>query len=166
MAKITLDGLPCETSGALPAVGSKAPDFRLTGAALEDRSLADFRGKRKLLSLIPSVETGVCAAQTRAFNRRAGSLPNTVVLVVSADLPFTQKRFCATEGLENVVTLSMMRSRRFAKDYGVLITSGPFEGLAGRAVLVLDENDTVVHAQLVAEIGQEPDYDAALSALR
>lgn len=166
MAKITLDGLPCETSGELSAVGTKAPGFRLTGAALEDRSLADFHGKRKVLCIVPSVETGVCAAQARTFNRRAGSLPNTVVLVVSADLPFAQNRFCATEGLENVVTLSMMRSRRFAKDYGVLITSGPFEGLAGRAVLVLDESDTVVHAQLVPEIGREPDYDAALAALK
>jgi thiol peroxidase len=166
MAKITLDGLPCETSGELPAVGSKAPDFRLTGSGLEDRSLADFRGKRKLLNVVPSLDTAVCATQVREFHRRAGSIPGAVVLVVSADLPFAQKRFCATEGIDAVVTLSMMRSRRFAKDYGLLITNGPFEGLAGRAVLVLDEHDTVLHAQLVPEIGREPDYDAALSALR
>lgn len=165
MARITLKGNPFETNGELPAVGSHAPDFRLTSADLKDNSLADFKGKKKVLNIVPSLDTDVCAAQTRTFNERAGSRSDAVVLVASADLPFAQKRFCETEGLKNVVTLSMMRSRNFAKDYGVLITNGPLEGVTARAVLVLDENDRVVHSQLVPEIGQEPDYDAALNAL-
>jgi len=165
MARITLRGNPIETNGELPAPGSQAPDFRLTRSDLTDSSLADFKGKKKVLNIVPSLDTAVCAAQARAFNERAGSRADTVVLVASADLPFAQKRFCETAGLDNVVTLSMMRSRNFAKDYGVLITDGPMEGVAARAVLVLDENDKVVYTQLVPEIGQEPDYDAALEAL-
>jgi len=166
MATVTLKGNPVPISGELPAVGAKAPDFRLADADLKDVSLADFAGKRKIVNIVPSLDTPVCQAQARAFNQRAGSVPGTVVLVVSADLPFAQKRFCAAEGLDHVRTLSMMRSRNFAKDYGVLITGGPLEGISARAVLVLDEHDRVVHSQLVPEIGQEPDYDAALAALK
>ncbi len=165
MAQVTLKGNPIHTNGELPEVGSQAPDFRLAGSDLADVTLADFKGRRKVLNIVPSLDTGVCAAQARTFNEKAGKLANTVVLVASADLPFAQKRFCESEGLQDVVTLSMMRSRNFAKDYGVLITDGPMEGIAARAVLVLDENDRVVYSQLVPEIGQEPDYAKALKAL-
>jgi thiol peroxidase len=165
MAKVTLKGSPLETSGQLPAPGGKAPDFRLVGGNLEDVSLADFRGKKKILNIVPSLDTDVCATSARKFNERAGALRDTVVLVVSADLPFAQKRFCSTEGLAHVVPLSLMRSRAFAKDYGVLLTSGPLEGIMARAVVCLDENDRVLHAQLVPEITQEPDYRAALAAV-
>ncbi len=166
MATVTLKGNPIHTSGELPAAGSRAPGFRLVDATLGDITLESFRGKRKILNVVPSLDTSVCATQTRKFNERAASVPNTVVLVVSADLPFAQKRFCETEGIKTVVALSMMRSRAFAKDYGVLITDGPLAGITARAVLVLDENDRVLHAELVPEITQEPDYEAALTAAR
>ena len=165
MATITLKGNPIETNGDLPAVGSVATDFRLADGELNDVTLGSWEGKRKVISIVPSLDTGVCATSTRVFNEKAAALHNTVVLVVSADLPFAQKRFCTTEGIENVTTLSMMRSRNFAKDYGMLIQSGPLTGIAGRAVVVLDENNKVIHRQLVPEIGEEPDYDAVLSAL-
>src|SRR5690606_4652709 len=142
----------------------KAPDFRLVDAALGEKSLADFAGKKKILTINPSYDTGVCQATVRSFNQKAGSRGDTVVLVISADLPFAQKRFCAAEGIDSVVTLSTFRST-FAKDYGVELVDGPLAGLTGRAVLVLDEGDVVKHAELVPEIGQEPDYDAALAAL-
>jgi len=164
MANITLKGNPIHTNGDLPAVGAKAPDFRLVAGDLADVSLGAYRGKRKILNIVPSLDTSVCATSTRKFNERAGALPNTVVLVVSGDLPFAQKRFCTTEGLQNVVPLSMMRSKSFALDYGVLIQDGPLAGLAARAVVVLDADDKIVYRQLVPEIGQEPDYDAALRA--
>jgi thioredoxin-dependent peroxiredoxin len=164
MATVTLKGNPVHTSGELPAAGSRAPDFALVGGDLKDVSLAAFAGKRKILNIVPSLDTAVCALSTRQFNARAGALPDTVVLVVSADLPFAAKRFCTTEGLQNVVPLSMMRSKHFAKDYGVLLVDGPLAGLSARAVVVLDATDRVVHAQLVPEITQEPDYDAALQA--
>ena len=165
MATINLDGNPSMTSGELPAEGSKAPDFRLTDKELKDRSLSDFEGQRKVINIVPSLETGVCAAQARRFNHEAASLENTDVLVVSADLPFAQGRFCQTEGIDGLTTLSTVRSD-FARDYGVRIEDGPFAGLCARAVLVLDADNTVRHAQLVPEIGQEPDYDAALAALQ
>jgi thioredoxin-dependent peroxiredoxin len=165
MAQVTLKGNPIHTNGDLPAVGAKAPEFRLTGGDLKDVTLADYRGKRKVLNIVPSLDTSVCATSTRKFNERAGKLANTVVLVVSADLPFASKRFCTTEGLQNVVPLSLMRDKNFAKDYGILIQDGPLQGICARAVVVLDENDKVVHRQLVPEIGQEPDYDAALKAV-
>lgn len=164
MATVTLKGNPIHTSGELPAVGARAPDFRLVAGDLSDASLATWRGKRKILNVVPSLDTAVCATSTRKFNERAGGLANTVVLVISGDLPFAQKRFCTTEGLQNVVPLSMMRSKDFARDYGVLLQDGPLAGLAARAVLVLDADDRVVYRQLVPEIGQEPDYDAALRA--
>lgn len=165
MARITLKGNPFETSGELPVVGSAAPDFRLVDGDLADVTLGSFAGKKKILSVVPSLDTAVCATSARKFNERAGARDDTVVLVVSADLPFAQKRFCTTEGLDNVKTLSLMRGKGFAKDYGVLITDGPLAGVTARAVVVLDENDKVVHTQLVPEIGEEPDYDAALAAL-
>lgn len=165
MATITLKGNPFHTNAELPAVGSTAPDFVLVNGDTKNVSLADFAGKRKVLNIVPSLDTAVCATSTRKFNERAASLRNAVVLVVSADLPFAQKRFCSTEGLANVVPLSMMRGKTFAKDYGVLITDGPLEGICARAVVVLDESNRVRHAQLVPEIAQEPDYEAALGAL-
>ena len=165
MANITLKGNPFKTNGELPAVGADAPDFRLVTAEMEDASLATYAGKRKIISIVPSLDTPVCQVQTRAFNERAGSLDNTVVLTVSADLPFAQQRFCGAEGLDHVVTLSMMRSKHFAKDYGMLIEDGPLEGLSARAVLVLDENNKVLYSALVPEVAEEPDYDAVLAAL-
>lgn len=165
MATVTLKGNPIHTSGDLPAAGVPAPDFRLVAADLKDLALADFAGKKKLLNIVPSLDTAVCALSTRKFNEHAKAHPDTVILVISADLPFAQKRFCGNEGLSNVVTLSMMRSRKFAKDYGILLEDGPLAGLTARAVIVLDENDVVRHAELVPEIAQEPDYDAALAAL-
>jgi thioredoxin-dependent peroxiredoxin len=166
MAQVTLRGTPIHTSGELPAVGARAPDFKLVNGDLKDVSLADYQGKKKILNIVPSLDTPTCATSTRKFNKEAGSLPGTVVLVVSADLPFASKRFCTTEGLQNVVPLSLIRGKHFAKDYGVLLQDGPLAGLTARAVVVLDENDKVVYRQLVPEIGQEPDYDAALEAVR
>jgi len=166
MAKVTLKGTPIHTSGELPKMGSTAPDFKLTANDLKDLSLADFAGKRKVLNIVPSLDTEICATSTRKFNEKAGKLPNTVVLIVSADLPFASKRFCVAEGLQNVVPLSLLRDKKFAQDYGVLLTDGPLAGLCGRAVVVLDAGNKVIHSQLVPEIVQEPDYDAALSALK
>ncbi|MFP4080128.1 MAG: thiol peroxidase [Ectothiorhodospira sp.] len=165
MAEITLQGNPIHTSGELPQVGSKAPDFTLVDKDLNDVSLGDFRGVRKVLSIVPSLDTDVCAASAKRFNADISGRDDVVVLNVSADLPFAQARFCQAEGVDRVKTLSMMRSRDFARDYGVLIVDGPLAGIAARAVLVLDETDTILHAQLVPEIGQEPDYDAALAHL-
>jgi thioredoxin-dependent peroxiredoxin len=165
MANITLKGNKITTSGELPKVGSQAPDFRLVDAALKDLSLAEFAGKRKVLNIVPSLDTSVCATSTRKFNEKAAALKDTVVLVISADLPFAMKRFCETEGIKNVIPLSLMRSRNFAKDYGVLIQDGPLEGITARAVVVLDKNNKVLHTQLVPEIATEPDYEKALAAL-
>jgi thiol peroxidase len=164
MATVTLQGNPIQTNGNLPAVGQKAPDFKLVAGELADVSLASFQGKRKILNIVPSLDTGVCATSTRKFNEKGGSLKNTVVLVISADLPFASSRFCAAEGLKNVTTLSLMRSHDFARDYGVLITTGPLAGICARAVVVLDESDKVLYTELVPEITQEPDYDKALAA--
>jgi thiol peroxidase len=166
MATVTLKGNPITTNGELPKVGARAPDFKLTNGDLKDVSLGDFKGKRKILNIVPSLDTPTCAISTRKFNEKAGQMPNTVVLVVSADLPFASKRFCATEGLQNVVPLSLMRSKSFAKDYGVLIQDGPLAGICARAVVVLGADDTVTYTQLVPEIGQEPDYDKALAAAK
>ncbi len=166
MATVTLKGNPIHTIGELPAVGAKAPDIRLTTGALKDVSLESYRGKRKVLNIVPSLDTPVCATSARKFNERASQMANTVVLIVSADLPFASKRFCTAEGLKNVEPLSLVRGKNFAKDYGVLITDGPLEGLAARAVVVLDESNKVIYRQLVPEIGQEPDYDTALAALK
>jgi thiol peroxidase len=165
MATVTLKGNPFQTIGELPAVGGMAPAFELTNADLKDVGLGDFKGKKKILNIVPSLDTPVCATSTRVFNQKVAGRGNSVVLVISADLPFAQKRFCGAEGIDNVVTLSMVRGKNFAKDYGVLITDGPLAGLCSRAVVVLDENDRVIHTEQVPEIGQEPDYDKALAAL-
>ena len=165
MAQVTLSGSPVNTNGDLPAVGSTAPDFRLVDGELNDVSLADFAGKKKLLSIVPSLDTPTCATSTKVFNERLGGRDDVVVLVVSADLPFAQGRFCQAEGTADVKTLSMMRSRNFAKDYGMLIEDGPLAGITGRAVVVLDENNQVKYTELVPEIAQEPDYDQAIAAL-
>ena len=164
MATVTLKGKPIHTSGDLPKIGSTAPNFRLVASDLQDVSLETYAGKTKILNIVPSLDTSTCATSARKFNEAAGKLKNTVVLVVSADLPFAMNRFCSAEGLKNVVTLSMMRGRNFAKEYGTLITDGPLEGISARAVVVLDAQNKVVHAQLVPEIADEPDYASALAA--
>jgi len=165
MAKITLEGNPINTNGELPAVGSKAPDFSLTDAGLTDVTLANYSGKKKLLNIVPSLDTGICATSTIKFDEAAKGRDDVVMLIISADLPFAQGRFCLGEKLDNVIPLSMMRNKNFAKDYGVLIQDGPLAGITARAVVVLDENNQVTYTQLVPEIAQEPDYDAALAAL-
>lgn len=164
MATVTLKGATVHTNGELPAKGSQAPDFQLVDDALRDRTLADFAGKKKLLYIVPSVDTSVCAASTRRFNELAAG-KDAVIIIVSADLPFAQKRFCDAGDLKNIVTLSLMRSRRFAEDYGVLITDGPLAGITARAIVALDEKGRVIHTELVPEISQQPDYDAAIAAL-
>lgn len=165
MATITLKGNEIHTAGELPRVGSKAPDFTLTDRELNDVSLSRWMGKKKLISIFPSIDTPVCALSTKKFNDYARTHDDTVMLMVSADLPFAQKRFVSDEGLDNVVPLSTMRSKDFGRNYGVEISDGPMAGVTARAVVVLDENDTVVHSELVPEIGEEPDYQAALKAL-
>ncbi len=164
MAKITLHGNAINTGGDLPAVGTKAPDFELTKGDLSDVKLAEFSGRKKVLNIVPSLDTGVCAASARKFNSEASGMDNTVVLIISADLPFAQSRFCEAEGLKDVIPLSTLRSS-FAADYGIELVDGPLKGLTGRAVVVLDENDQVVYTELVPEIAQEPDYAKALSVL-
>jgi thiol peroxidase len=165
MSQTALQGNPVTLTGELPAVGSQAPDFKLVDKDLGDKSLADFAGKKKLLNIVPSLDTPVCATSTKRFNEAMADKSDAVALIISADLPFAAGRWCGAEGVENVVALSMMRSRNFAKDYGVLIADGPLAGITARAVVVLDASDKVVYAQLVPEITQEPDYDAALAAL-
>jgi thioredoxin-dependent peroxiredoxin len=166
MATIKLGGNPIHTVGELPKTGDKAPDFKLTRSDLKDVSLEDYAGKKKILNILPSLDTGVCAASTRRFNLEAAKLGNTVILTISNDLPFAQKRFCEAEGIKEVVALSELRTRDFGEAYGVRIADGPMAGLMSRAVLVLDENNVVVHAEQVPEIAQEPDYASALAAAR
>lgn len=165
MATVTLRGNPVSVGGTLPAVGSIAPALRLTPGDLKDVSLQDYAGKRKVLNIYPSIDTPTCATSTRKFNEKAGSLNNTVVLCIAADLPFAMSRFCAAEGLKNVVTLSTFRAPGFMKDYGVALENGPLAGLCARAVVVLDANNKVLHTELVKEIADEPNYEAALKAL-
>jgi len=164
MATVTLQGNAFETVGELPSVGSKAADFNLVKNDLSDTTLADFAGSRLVLNIFPSVDTGTCATSVRTFNSKAASLANTKVLCVSADLPFALGRFCAAEGIENVESASSFRSS-FGVDYGVSIKTGPLAGLLSRAVVVLDENGTVLHTEQVAETVDEPNYDAALAVL-
>jgi thiol peroxidase len=166
MALITRYGNPIHTSGELPKLGSAAPDFRLVDVELNDVSLASFKGKKKLLNIVPSLDTPTCALSTKKFNAQAAAYPNAVILVISADLPYAQKRFCAAENTDKIKTLSRMRNRQFARDYGVLIIDGPTEGITARAIVVIDEDDQVVYTELVPEIRQEPNYDAALAALK
>jgi thioredoxin-dependent peroxiredoxin len=163
---VTLKGSPVELSGTLPKVGATALNFTLVDKALQDVTLENFAGKRKVLNIFPSIDTPTCASSVRAFNQRAGSMDNTVVLNISADLPFAQTRFCAAEGIENVQNLSTMRGRDFLMNYGLLIRTTKLAGLASRAVLVLDENNVITYIELVSEITQEPNYDAALAALK
>ncbi|ORU90372.1 MAG: lipid hydroperoxide peroxidase [Cycloclasticus sp. symbiont of Poecilosclerida sp. M] len=165
MATITINGEEFHTNGQLPGVGDKAPDFLLTKKDLSDVSLADFAGKKKLISIVPSLDTPVCQLSTKKFNEHAKKFSDVVILIVAADLPFAMARFCGDEGLENVVPLSMMRGRNFAKDYGVFIEDGFFKGITARALLVLDEENTVISSELVSEVANEPDYDAALAKL-
>ncbi|MEY2633525.1 MAG: hypothetical protein RIR00_2179 [Pseudomonadota bacterium] len=162
---VTLAGNPIPLAGRFPQQGEVAPGFSLVGKDLAEVSLASLAGKRKILNIFPSVDTPTCAMSVRQFNAKANGLANTVVLCISADLPFAQARFCGAEGLEQVRTLSTLRGREFLENYGVLIAAGPLAGLAARAVLVLDEADRVLHAELVAEIKSEPDYAAALAVL-
>lgn len=164
-SSVTLKGNPVDVAGNLPKVGAAAPNFTLVDKALADVTLDSFAGKRKVLNIFPSVDTPTCAASVRAFNQRAAKLNNTVVLNISADLPFAQTRFCAAEGIENVQNLSTMRGRDFLMNYGVLLFSSKLAGLAARAVIVLDENNVVKHVELVPEIANEPNYEAALAAL-
>ena len=164
MSQVTFRGTPARVEGQLPAVGQSAPAFTLAAADLSDKTRADFAGQRKVLNIFPSIDTGVCAQSVRTFNQRASSLENAVVLCISADLPFAQARFCGAEGLDKVLTLSSFRSS-FARDYGVLMAESPIRGLTARAVIVLDEQDKVLHVELVPEIANEPDYDAALAVL-
>jgi thiol peroxidase len=165
MASVTLGGNAITVNGNLPKPGESAPDFSLTGKDLKEVSLKDFAGKRKVLNIVPSLDTPVCQTSTRTFNQKASGLDNTVVLVISHDLPFASNRFCTTEGLSNVVTLSTFRGRDFHAKYGVDVADGPLKGLTARAVVVLDENNKVLHSELVPEIKQEPNYDSALRVL-
>lgn len=165
MSSVSLGGNPVSLRGVFPKVGEVAPGFSLVAKDLSDVSLENFQGQRKILNIFPSIDTPTCATSVRQFNAKASALPNTVVLCISADLPFAQARFCGAEGLANVVTLSTMRGQAFMEDYGVAIASGPLVGVTARAVVVLDENNRVLHSQLVAEIKDEPDYNAALAVL-
>jgi thiol peroxidase len=165
MATVTLHGNEVHTNGDLPVTGSQAPDFKLVDGELNDVNLATYSGKKKLLNIVPSLDTPTCATSTKKFNDAAKEKSDAVFLMISGDLPFAMTRFCKAEGADNVIPLAMMRSRNFAKDYGVLIEDGPLAGITTRAVVVIDENDKVVYTQLVPEIADEPNYDAALAAL-
>jgi thiol peroxidase len=162
---VTLGGNPVEVSGRFPVKGDQAPAFSLVGKDLADVSLASLAGKRKVLNIFPSIDTPTCATSVRKFNQRANDAANTVVLCISADLPFAQSRFCGAEGLDNVLTLSTMRGADFLEAYGVAVKTGPLTGVAARAVVVLDESDHVLYSEMVGEIANEPNYDAALAAL-
>lgn len=163
---VTLAGNPIKIDGVFPKIGEKAPPFSLVNRNLENITLADFAGKRKVLNIVPSLDTPVCAISTRKFNEKASNMHNTVVLIIAADLPFAMSRFCDTENLDQVIPLSTMRGANFMRDYGVAITDSPFAGITARAVIILDESDSVIHAELVSEIKDEPNYDAALAALQ
>jgi thiol peroxidase len=165
MATVTLKGNSIHTIGELPLVGSQAPDFTLVKNDLSDVSSADFKGKKVVLNIFPSLDTAVCAASVRRFNVEAAKLPNTTVVCISKDLPFAHTRFCTTEGIANVVSASEFRSNNFGKSYGVMITDGPLQGLMARSVVVLDETGKVVYNELVPEITQEPDYEAAIKSI-
>lgn len=163
---VTLKGNPIKIEGTFPKVGQKAPPFSLVNRDLQDVTLANYAGKKKVLNIVPSLDTPVCAISTRKFNQQASNMDNTVVLIIAADLPFAMSRFTDAEGLDKVVTLSTMRGANFMKDYGVLIADSPFGGITARAVIVLDESDTIIHAELVPEIADEPNYEAAIAALK
>ena len=165
MAKITHNGNPVETYGDLPAVGTRAPVFTLTGTNLADASLDDYTDKTVVLNISPSIDTSICANSVRRFNEEAGDREDVVVLYISADLPFAHARFCAADGIDNVLPLSVFRSPGFGKDYGVLMTSGKLKGLLSRAVVIIDPEGTVIYTEQVPEIAQDPDFDAALAVI-
>jgi thiol peroxidase len=166
MANVTFKGVSVKISGNLPPVGSKAPDFKLTKEDLSDVSLNDFKGKKKILNIVPSLDTGVCAASARKFDREIANLSDTVLLTISNDLPFAMSRFCKIENLEHIISLSQMRDRKFSLNWGIELIEGPLAGLLARAVVILDTQDNVAYVELVSEIGHEPNYDAALEVLR
>jgi thiol peroxidase len=165
MAKITLGGTPCNTIGDLPELGSVAKDFALTKNDMSPLKLSDLKGSRVILNIFPSVDTNTCATSVRTFNQRASAVDNTKIVCVSRDLPFAQKRFCGAEGIDNVITVSDFATGDFGKNYGLEITDGPFQSLHARAIVVLDENGVVKHTELVSEVANEPNYDAAIAAL-
>lgn len=166
MATITFKGNPVQTAGSLPATGSHAPDFKLVAGDLSEATLATYAGKKKILNIVPSLDTGICQISARKFNAAVGELPNVALINISADLPFAQKRFCEAEKLSHIANLSTFRSCDFGKAYGVVMTTGPLAGLLSRAVVVLDAHNHVLHVEQVPEIAQEPNYDAALAAAR
>lgn len=163
---VTFKGKEIQLSGNLPSKNTKAPDFQLVDKDLKDRTLREFQGKQKLLTTVPSLDTDVCSTMTKHFNEIAKKNPKIVILTISADLPFAQKRFCEKEKVENVITLSMMRNKDFGKAYGILIEDGPLAGILARSVIVLDEKDQILYVELVPEITQEPNYDKALEILQ
>lgn len=166
MATITFKGSPLQTIGTIPAAGSAAPDFSLCNTDLQDVGLDAFAGKKKIISIVPSLDTGICAMSAVRFNKEVGALGDTVIINISADLPFAAKRFCDAEKLGHIISLSTFRSPDFGSTYGVTIAEGPLKGILSRAVLVLDQNNKVVYADQVPEIAQEPDYDAVLAAVK
>lgn len=166
MGNVSLKGAPVTTSGVIPKIGEKVKDFSLVKTDLSKASLADFSGSRLVLNIFPSIDTGTCAASVRQFNKLAADLSNTKVLCIARDLPFAMKRFCGAEGIDNVISLSDFATGQFGRDYGLEITSGPLSNLHSRVVIVLDENGVVKHAEQVADIVNEPDYEAALNALK
>jgi len=165
MTVVTLQGNECNTSGDMPAIGSLAPDFLLADGDLQDISLADYEGKKKIIYTVPSMDTPTCQKSSKKFNERVNGLDDVVMLIVSSDLPFAMRRFCGIEKLTNVKPLSMMRSRKFAKDYGVLLNDGPLAGIITRSITVLSADNKVLYTELVSEIANEPDYDKAFAAL-
>ena len=166
MANVTLGGTPVETIGNLPKIGSKAPNFKLTGTDLADKTNDDFKGSRLVLNIYPSIDTGTCAQSTRTFNEKASQLENTRVLCISKDLPFAMSRFCGAEGLDNVESFTDYKTGDFGTTYGVTFTTGAFETLLSRCVVVIDTDGTVLHTEQVNEIADEPNYEAALNALK
>jgi thiol peroxidase len=166
MATITLKGNNVSTIGNLPTIGNEAPNFQLTTTDLSSVTLSEFKGTNLVLNIFPSIDTGTCATSVKRFNKEASELENTKVLCISRDLPFAQKRFCGTEGLENVITLSDFETGTFGNEYGLTITSGPLKGLHSRAIVVIDETGVVTHTEQVSEIANEPNYEAALEAIQ
>lgn len=166
MSTITFKGTEIHTNGVLPAIGTKAPDFRLVQTDLSELSLSELKGKKVLLNIFPSLDTSVCATTVREFNKKVGSLKNVTALAISKDLPFAHGRFCTTEGIENIKPLSVFRNIDFETKYGLLMTDGPLKGLLARAVIVLDEEGKVIYSELVPEIAQEPNYEAAIAYLQ
>ena len=166
MAKVTLKGNEIHTNGELPKVGTEAPDFKGVKSDLSELSLSDLKGKKVVINVFPSLDTSVCAASVRRFNKEAASHPDTVVLAVSKDLPFAHARFCTTEGIKNVIALSDFRSSDFGENYGVLMEEGPLYGLLARAVVVINPEGKIIYTELVPEIGTEPNYEGVLKALK